>query len=643
MPTGLSLNTSTGTITGTPSTTTGSPFSFTVTATDSVGASGSQAYTVTINAAPSITTATLPNWTVGQAYSQSISETGGTGAITFGVSTGTLPTGLSLNTSTGAITGTPSTTTGSPFSFTVTATDSVGASGSQAYTVTINAVPSITTASLPDWTVGQAYSQSISETGGTGAITFGVSTGTLPTGLSLNTSTGAITGTPSTTTGSPFSFTVTATDSVGATGSQAYTVTINAAPSITTATLPDWTVGQAYSQTISETGGTGTITFGVSTGTLPTGLSLNTSTGAVTGTPSTTTGSPFSFTVTATDSVGASGSQAYTVTINAVPSITTATLPSGTVGTIYSQTLAETGGTGAITFGVTVGTLPTGLSLNTSTGAITGTPTTTAGSPFSFTISATDSVGASATQGYSVTINPSATTTDLTDNGPNPSLSGQAVSYTVNTTGVPDGATVYLEDASAEDATVGTVVITGGTASTTVSTLSVGTHEIFASYGGDLTHGSSTSDQIQQVVNNSTVTTHDLTDRQRPEPVDRGQFRELHGQHHRRAQRCHGGTRRCRQRQRHRGQRRGQQQRHRQHHDLEPVGGHASIFAVYTGTTGYTASQSSPSLAQTVSPIAVTSVVVNGDFAPVVDLSEAGFTVTVTTDGNNGFSAGNRW
>ena len=186
-------------------------------------------------------------------------------------------------------------------------------------------------------------------------------------------------------------------------------------------------------------------------------------------------------------------------------------MPSGTVGTIYSQTLAETGGTGAITFGVTVGTLPTGLSLNTSTGAITGTPTTTAGSPFSFTISATDSVGASTTQGYSVTINTSATTTDLTDNGPNPSLSGQAVSYTVNTTGVPDGATVYLEDASAEDATVGTVVITGGTASTTVSTLSVGTHEIFASYGGDLTYGSSTSDQIQQVVNNSTVTT-------RPQP-----------------------------------------------------------------------------------------------------------------------------
>ena len=61
------------------------------------------------------------------------------------------------------------------------------------------------------------------------------------------------------------------------------------------------------------------------------------------------------------------GSQAYTVTINAVPSITTATLPSGTVGTSYSQTVAETGGTGAITFGISAGTLPTGLSLNTST------------------------------------------------------------------------------------------------------------------------------------------------------------------------------------------------------------------------------------------------------------------------------------
>jgi len=172
---------------------------------------------------------------------------------------------------------------------------------------------------------------------------------------------------------------VTATDTVGATGSQAFTVTINSAVVITTTTLPNSTVNQpGYSQTISATGGTGAKTFATTAGTVPTGLTLSTA-GVLSGTP--TAAGSFTFTLTATDTVGATGSQAFTVTINSAVVITTTTLPNSTVNQPgYSQTISATGGTGAKTFATTAGTVPTGLTLSTA-GVLSGTPTAAAASP----------------------------------------------------------------------------------------------------------------------------------------------------------------------------------------------------------------------------------------------------------------------
>jgi hypothetical protein len=131
----------------------------------------------------------------------------------------------------------------------------------------------------------------------------------------LNANTGAITGTPSA--AGSFSFDITATDSLGCTGSTSYTVNINAScPTITLspATLPDGTVGTAYSQTVSASGGAAPYTFAVTSGALPAGLSLNGTTGNISGTPSATGTS--NFTITATDNNACTGSQAYSITIN---------------------------------------------------------------------------------------------------------------------------------------------------------------------------------------------------------------------------------------------------------------------------------------------------------------------------------------
>jgi hypothetical protein len=140
-----------------------------------------------------------------------------------------LPTGLSINATTGVISGTPTTTTGSPFSVTVTVTDTSGASGSAAFTWTIVNVVTVTNPGGRSSPHGSAITPlTMSATDSNPSITtFTWSAGgTLPTGLSINPATGVISGTPSTTTGSPFTVTITATDSTGRSGSTTFTWTV---------------------------------------------------------------------------------------------------------------------------------------------------------------------------------------------------------------------------------------------------------------------------------------------------------------------------------------------------------------------------------------------------------------------------------
>jgi subtilase family serine protease len=96
------------------------------------------------------------------------------------------------------------------------------------------------------------------------------------------------------------------------------------------------------------------------------------------------------------------------------------------------------------------------------------------------------------------------TTSTLTINGPNPSTAGQSVNFTVTVSPtVPDGESVSLVDASNGNAIVGTGTLTSGSATISVSSLSVGTHDLFAFYGGDANYGPSESSQAVQVVNSA--------------------------------------------------------------------------------------------------------------------------------------------
>jgi hypothetical protein len=164
------------------------------------------------------------------------------------------------------------------------------------------------------------------------------------------------------------------------------------------------TASGPFSQSFAATGGAGGFTYAVSPtgGRLPPGLTLNSATGILSGTP--TTPGTYTFTVTATDASGASSSVIATTVVNPTLGINPITPPQGAVGSSYSAQLSASGGTAPAIFALAGGTtLPPGLALSPA-GLISGIPTS-AGT-FAFTITATDSNGAVASQPLSIVVTP---------------------------------------------------------------------------------------------------------------------------------------------------------------------------------------------------------------------------------------------
>ena len=207
---------------------------------------------------------------------------------------------------------------------------------------------------------------------------------------------------------SPFTITLTNPGTVSPISSNSHILSNVATAGVapvwsTAATLPTFTRSVAYSTTVVATDEAGsTITYSAVSGSLPTGLTLNGSTGVISGTP--TTALTTTYTVRATDQGGNFVDRAFTLT-NAGPAWTTAAgqITLGTVGSAYSSTITATDDSGtAPTLSIISGSLPSGLSLNTSTGAITGTPSSAPAEGSTFTVRATDANGLVADRTFSI-------------------------------------------------------------------------------------------------------------------------------------------------------------------------------------------------------------------------------------------------
>ena len=405
----------------------GTAYTFTVTATNADGtgsASGASAPVTPLHTA--ITSAASTTFVNGSAGSFTVVASG-TPAITY-AETGALPNGVSLDPSTGILSGTPSVTPDAygAYQFTVSATSALSGTDTQSFTLTVDAAPAVTSDASTTFTVGSAGSFTVAATGYP-QPTFSES-GALPNGVTLDSVSGQLSGTPAAGTGGTYLVTLTASNGVAPDASQSFTLTVDQAPAITSGASTTLTVGTAGSFTVTATGFPAP-TYS-ETGNLPGGVTLDPNSGALSGTPSASTGGVYHVSISASNGVGAAATQSFTLTVDQAPAITSAATGTVTQGINQSVTVTASGYP-APTFSET-GTLPAGYTL--SPGGVLSGDTYQTGT-FAFTLKASNGIGSTATQSYTLTVLGAAP--QITSSATASFTVGQAGSFTVTTTGAP--------------------------------------------------------------------------------------------------------------------------------------------------------------------------------------------------------------
>jgi hypothetical protein len=356
----------------------------------------------------------LPTGEVGWPYNVLLQATGGQPPYTWNVDN-PLPQGLILhkggNATQPSISGTPQTAIDN-FSFTLTAQDNIGSSGRTPCSLSIKPQLAISPPAFPTGSISTPYSYQLQAVGGVPPYTFSWS-GSAPPGLTLS-STGLISGIPTQGSAVPYAFTVLLQDSIKAQVQFGSQITVRNTLTITSpASLPAGVVGQAYTYQLIAIQGTKPYTWLVFQGSPPQGLTMN-STGLISGTPTAPTTNN-SFLVRATDVQGQTDLKTFSILVNKTAlTANPATLPQGYVGAKYAAPgLTATGGIGPYAWSISAGALPPGLTLNTVTAEITGTPLQPA--TYNFTVQVKDVQSTAATVDLSIVVfsGPQVTTTSL--------------------------------------------------------------------------------------------------------------------------------------------------------------------------------------------------------------------------------------
>lgn len=409
LPSGLKLDPLSGLISGTiPPEAANQSYAVTVSVTDNAALTSTKTFSGVVSPGNSILTLHSPSiadFTAGVSYSYPLVVLGGQKPYQFSITAGTLPAGVAIDVAEGLISGIPQASTANQvFAFEVTIQDSAKQKVSKNFSGTVapgSALLVNNSKILAEFIAGVNYTYPLIITGGSTPYSFSINSGSLPSGITLDATTGVLSGTPPALVGgTSFAFEVKVSDSKGQSVNKSYSGSIGVGSSLLTNhsnAVSDFIAGIPYSYPIIVTGGNTPYTFSVISGALPTGISLNTSTGMLSGTTSAAIGgSSFAFLLKVQDAGGQTTTKTYLGTVqnsNASSfNIITGTLPNPTAGASYGASIGVSGGAAPYSFAVTSGALPSGLSLNASTGLISGTVGHSAqGTSYLFAVTASDS------------------------------------------------------------------------------------------------------------------------------------------------------------------------------------------------------------------------------------------------------------
>ncbi len=380
---GLSFSTTTGTISGVPRAV--QDIIWTITATNVTGTDSVTVHITISLSAPNI--AFSPNNIIAVVGTPIVDITvlSFAGTATLYAISDTPSAGLSFNTETGIISGTPSAT--KPLTvYTITATNSVEGSGVATLSITVNPkVPNISLSTTTITATARSAISNITVTNSGGDATYSISPA-IANNLSFDTADGTISGTPANA-ATNVVYTITATNVTG-TDSATISITVNpAAPIISLSVSTLTATAETAISNITVTNSGGTATYSISPA-IANNLSFNTTDGTISGTPA-NAATNVVYTVTATN-VTNSDSATFSITVNpAAPSIelSVAAINAGIGKVIEPITVINNGGT-PTSYAIS-DTLSAGLSFSTETGTISGTPSATA-TAIIYTVTATN-------------------------------------------------------------------------------------------------------------------------------------------------------------------------------------------------------------------------------------------------------------
>jgi hypothetical protein len=343
-----------------------------------------------------------PDAEVGKPYSLQIKGRAGCtpDSVVYSLPNGSLPPGLSMSTSTALISGVP--TRAGEYRFWIAVTDIPAWQGGIFWCsdnetsdreFVINVVEGLQIAqrqsTLTPAQLNTPYSLQFTATGG--SPTWSVSSGALPAGLTLNSSSGLLSGTP--TTQGDYTFKVTAT-SGSRSDAQTYQLTVVEALKMTSPAAARAEVGVSFQLALQASGGRAPYKWSA-TG-LPAGLTLNATSGEISGTPSAASSTPVK--VTVADALGLTSAADVNLSVAPKLAITKSALAPARVGVTYSGRLAKSGGVAPVSWSVLDPTkLPLGVRL-TKTGRLYGVARR-AGT-YRFRVEVTDALSARSTSGF---------------------------------------------------------------------------------------------------------------------------------------------------------------------------------------------------------------------------------------------------